>query len=710
VSILSSDELTLIAPDDTPVTIVRDEYGVPHIFGETEVGVFYGQGFAVAEDRLFQLEINRRAAEGCLSEIFGCDFLEFDKYIRGTYYTDEEKLNMYDSLSEEMKTAYEAYGAGINTYLDSMAMNPQLKPYELILLGIYGIHMGPWTDLNSLSVGVFMVRNFGMFGGEELTRLGELQDSGQVWFDANRPINDPTAPTTIDGGTVATPAEWSYSGIYVRSEVIKAIEAQQEEIEFLKIKAGLPKSFGSFAVLATTQKSASNNVMLLGCPQMGEPQEDEVQINNEVELYCPTFHVGGMAIAGIPGVIIGHTEHHGWTMTSGISDNIDVYIDSTIDTSYSQYYHNEEWLDFEVFIDTINVLQEQPEIYTHYRTIHGPVFSDDLENHQVYSYKMTFWDKEIDMLQFFHDNWKATSLEEFEQATDNFVMSFNMHYVDQGQNVKYWHLGLFQDRTDGVDPRLPHNGDGTEEWGGFLAFDSLPQADGTDQDYFANWNNKPVSWWNNGDNTPWIGEQHVTDIKNYVGTITEFSYEDLKATPYNINDHGTYQQAFEFFGTNIIDENILPPGQSGFINAQGIPSQHFDDQWPLHLAWEYKDQLFGQGCKIDGEVEASVPSQFCLYQNYPNPFNSVTTIRFDLSEATNVKLAVYDVLGREIAVLMSSKTSVSLSPVGVGDLSGEYKVEWDANNVSSGVYFYHLQIKKGGFISFEKTEKMLLLK
>ena len=80
VSILSSDELTLIAPDDTPVTIVRDEYGVPHIFGETEVGVFYGQGFAVAEDRLFQLEINRRAAEGCLSEIFGCDFLEFDKY------------------------------------------------------------------------------------------------------------------------------------------------------------------------------------------------------------------------------------------------------------------------------------------------------------------------------------------------------------------------------------------------------------------------------------------------------------------------------------------------------------------------------------------------------------------------------------------------------------------------------------------------------
>ncbi|MBL7047112.1 MAG: T9SS type A sorting domain-containing protein [Candidatus Marinimicrobia bacterium] len=163
-------------------------------------------------------------------------------------------------------------------------------------------------------------------------------------------------------------------------------------------------------------------------------------------------------------------------------------------------------------------------------------------------------------------------------------------------------------------------------------------------------------------------------------------------------------------GTDIINENILPPGQSGFINAQGVPSPHFDNQWPLHLAWEYKDQLFGPGCKIGGEVEASVPSHFCLYQNYPNPFNSVTTIRFDLPEAADVKIAVYDILGREIAVLVSGKIPASPLHIGTSGLSGEYKVEWDANNIPSGVYFYHLQIKKGGLISYEKTEKMLLLK
>ena len=695
--ILFAQDLTLEAPDGTPVTIHRDEYGVPHIFAESETGVFFGQGYAVAEDRLLQLEFNRRGAEGRLSEVLGSAYLDWDRYRRIISYTQAEKQAQYNQLSEGIQNIAESYSAGINTYLDSVAADPYLKPLEFFLLDI---DMEPWTVFNTLSVIQYMALDYGSSGGTELDRLWELQNYGQEWFDANRPINDPTAPTTIEGGAAAEPQTWTYSGITVRNEIIEEYIAYREHLEELRASAGLSGTFGSFAVLATPEKSASGNVMLLGCPQMGTPQEDTPQINNEVELMCPTIHVGGMSIAGIPAVIIGHTEHHGWTMTSGITDNIDIFIDSTSDASGSQYWYNGEWHDVEAITDTIPLQFGAVDIFTHYRTVHGPVIASDLEYHQLFTRKLTFWQQEYRGMEIFYDIWTASSLEQFEQAlADNWVMGFNIHYADQEQNVKYWHAGLYQDRTDGVDPRLPHKGDGSEEWGGLIPFEELPQADGTQQDYFANWNNKPVSWWNNGDNVPWIGEQHVTDIKDYVGSISQFTYDNLKDTPFNIGDHGTYQHALEFQGEAVRDENIVPPGQSGFINWQGIPSPHFNDQWPLHLAWEFKDQQFGLE---DAGVHqpAVLPSVMVLEQNYPNPFNPVTNIRFTIETHGFASLQVFDITGRLVTTLVDEQLPI-----------GQHEAVWDGSDVSSGVYLIRLSFGNppAAYLT-QLTKKMVLLK
>lgn len=695
--ILFAQDLTLEAPDGTSVTIHRDEYGVPHIFAESETGVFFGQGYAVAEDRLLQLEFNRRGAEGRLSEVLGSAYLDWDRYRRIISYTQAEKQAQYNQLSEGIQNIAESYSAGINTYLDSVAADPYLKPLEFFLLDF---DMEPWTVFNTLSVIQYMALDYGSSGGTELDRLWELQNYGQEWFDANRPINDPSAPTTIEGGAAAEPQTWTYSGITVRNEIIEEYIAYREHLEELRTSAGLSGTFGSFAVLATPEKSASGNVMLLGCPQMGTPQEDTPQINNEVELMCPTIHVGGMSIAGIPAVIIGHTEHHGWTMTSGITDNIDIFIDSTSDASGSQYWYNGEWHDVEAITDTIPLQFGAVDIFTHYRTVHGPVMASDLENHQLFTRNLTFWQQEYRGMEVFYDIWKASSLEELEQAlADNWVMGFNIHYADQEQNVKYWHAGLYQDRTDGVDPRLPHKGDGSEEWGGFIPFEDLPQADGTQQDYFANWNNKPVSWWNNGDNVPWIGEQHVTDIKDYVGPISQFTYDNLKDTPYNIGSHGTYQHALEFQGETVRDENIVPPGQSGFINWQGIPSPHFNDQWPLHLAWEFKDQQFGLE---DAGVHqpAVLPSVMVLEQNYPNPFNPVTNIRFTIETHGFASLQVFDITGRLVTTLVHEQLPI-----------GQHEAVWDGSDVSSGVYLIRLSFgnRPAAYLT-HLTKKMVLLK
>ena len=123
------------------------------------------------------------------------------------------------------------------------------------------------------------------------------------------------------------------------------------------------------------------------------------------------------------------------------------------------------------------------EIFTHYRTIHGPVFSAYLPSNQVYSYKMTFWKKEIESTNYLYNAMKATNMEEFQDAIKLAPMSFNYIVIDRDGNIGYWHGGLHQDRSDGIHPYLPHKGDGSEEWGGFIDFEDLPQGDNSSIGY-----------------------------------------------------------------------------------------------------------------------------------------------------------------------------------------------------------------------------------
>ncbi|MFQ5651251.1 MAG: penicillin acylase family protein [bacterium] len=681
--------LTLDAPDGTTVTINRDAYGVPHIVGESEIGVFYGQGFAAAQDRLHQMERNRRAAEGKLSEWFGVFTIELDKQARTLFYTPEERQQVFEALPADMQEMLQAYSDGVNAYLDLMNQDPaQYMPLEL-----KDREMAPWTVYKSIAFIQLLTRRFGQAGGEELDRLLELQENGLDWLNENRPINDPTAPTTIQQGGLAAPRTWHYSGMRVRNEVIRSLVRKRLERQAKIEQLRLPLKLGSFAVLMSTSKSSTGNVMLLGAPQMGPPQPDEPQIAHEVELQCPSFHVGGMTIAGVPMVIIGHTETHAWTLTSGVSDNSDVYIDSTMDASYSKYWHNGQWQDFETIEETISILGLPDQPFTHYRTIHGPVFGDDLDNHQVFSLNMTFWQQELEMIKSIFGFNKAKNLQEFEAAAASNPFSFNLFYADRDQNIHFWHTGKYQDRSDGVDPRLPHKGDGSEEWGGFIPFEELPAADHAEQAYFVNWNNKPVSWWNNGDNVPWHGQTRLTtrvnDMETFVGPIGAFTYDNLEDVPRQINDHGTYQQAIELTADNIIDENIIPPGQSGFIDLSGVVSVHFDDQWPLHVNWQFKDMLFGD-FPTEVQTPETLPASFALRQNYPNPFNPTTTISYDLPKSTRVRLQIYNIQGQVVKTLVDEFQK-----------AGSHQIRWEASGLSSGIYVYKLTAS--GFLEVRKS-------
>lgn len=692
IAVLCADTKLLIAPDGSTVTISRDEYGVPHIQADNEAAMFFGQGFAEANDRLYQIDLNRRAATGRLSEWFGDYAIDFDKETLLLGYTDEELDIMLANALPEVQIAIQAYVEGVNAYVDTMNLHPDLYMPEQYL----NIEFDPYTVREANAFAVFMLRMFGMFGGDELSRLNELQNNGWDWFNENRPVNDPACSTTISDTNTATAQTWHYSGMTVPEEVILELEARQEYVEQFSKDNGIIYKLGSFATLVSPGFSTSGNVMLLGCPQMGSPSYDEASRTMEIELECPTYHVGGKTIAGVPFVTLGHNEHVAWTWTSGVSDNVDTYIDSTQSMNYNDgYWHNGEWVDFEVIVDTINMIVGA-EIFTHYRTIHGPVVGSYMPLKQVYSQKMTFWMDDFEMADYIYNINKATSIAEYDEAISTAPMSFNAFAIDQDQNIAFWHGGRFQDRSDGVHPYLPHKGDGSEEWGGFIPFEDMPHALNPDQGFFTNWNNKPASWWNNGDIGPWISGSGicngVDNITNFVMSFSSMTLEDVKDIPEAINDHGTYQGAYEMTGTEIIDYNINPPGQSDLIHTDGTPSPHKNDQWAMHVAFEFKDMIFGE--EIAGTENEIIPSQFKLFAPYPNPFNPSTTIRFKVGTLHETSLHVFDIAGRLVEELVNGEL-----------VTGEHEVVWNAEGLASGVYFVRLESG-----SFSQTQKLILLK
>src|SRR5688572_4553142 len=153
------------------VKIYRDDFGIPHVFADTNRGLFEAYGYTVAQDRLWQLQLNRRAARGRLAEIFGPTTVNADRAARVVGYTDAELDAQFATLTAEEQQIFDAYLAGINRYIVEAVLDPLKLPFEFHALSFFP---QPWTRRDSAAFGAFMVRRFGEIGGRELTNLSVL--------------------------------------------------------------------------------------------------------------------------------------------------------------------------------------------------------------------------------------------------------------------------------------------------------------------------------------------------------------------------------------------------------------------------------------------------------------------------------------------------------------------------------------------------------
>jgi penicillin G amidase len=528
---------------DETVDIYRDDYGRPHIFAATNRGLFTAYGYALAEDRLWQLELNRRVARGRLAEILGPGTPQLsDTFIRTTGYTDAELDAQFAALDPAVQAMFQAYVDGINRYLAFAAQSPLSRfPYEFLALGIAP---QPWTVRDTTAFAAFMSRRFGEVGGAELANQQLLNDliaakglpAAVGIFNDVRWLVDPESPATIPDSGANGPRQHEPRSPHASQ--VRAIadlpENAEAKVRPLWEELAVPSRLGSYAFAVSPKKSAGGYAMLYGGPQLGFAAPETV---HEVQLKSDEgFNVTGMAIAGIPFVIIGHNMHIAWTFTTGLAnDNVDTYVEQFC--SPTGYLFNGACRPFEIRTETINVrssppgtlpITTVPVTVNVLRSVHGPVVG--ASGPFAFTQKRAHWQTELASVEQLAGIDRAPNIGDFQRRIAGVTVGFNAVYADQRGNIGYWFAGLNAVRPEGFDPRLPLPGDGSAEWTG--DYQPIQSSINPEQGWLANWNNRPTHDYPGNESS--FGKIHRSNDLFANFAASTLSADDMRAVPKDI--------------------------------------------------------------------------------------------------------------------------------------------------------------------------------
>ncbi len=340
---------TLIMPGlSAPVKIIRDRWGIPHIYAENRPDLFFAQGFVHAQDRLFQMELNRRTAAGRLSELFGEMALETDRFVR-TFGFNRLGRADWENAVPEVKEVLTAYTTGINTFLE----HPRTKlPLELRLLN----HKPePWQPEDSTIFSRLMIWQMSHAWQSEIVRA-EIAEKVGVEHAAELEIHYPSSnPVTLPEGIQFNALDPDGSLRQIPGPFLDRGKGSNE----WAIAAS--RSETGHAVLANDMH------LILGIPSLW----------HEVHLNAPDYHVSGVVLPGLPMVLVGHNERIAWGMTLAFTDAEDLFVEQIDGQDPPRYLFKDEWLAAEIIEEEIEIKGIlDPFIERVILTNHGPVISD----------------------------------------------------------------------------------------------------------------------------------------------------------------------------------------------------------------------------------------------------------------------------------------------------------------------------------------------
>jgi penicillin amidase len=461
------------------VVVKRDEHGIPHIRATNMDDLVEAQGFVVAQDRLWQMDMSRRFSSGELAEVLGPKAVEHDRLQRVLEMrSTAERLTA--TMPNDQKRLFEDYARGVNAFIASQHGH---LPAEFRLLRY---RPRPWQPVDSWLVGLNMVQRLDTFYPTKLSReriqakltpdlIAQLYPT-ITWRDhpPTQSVPGLSEPEeTVPGSKPGSLQQNWQSRLDSAARYPGDLLDLREVLNFLssacdRCRPGSNEWAVSGAHTASGKAIFSNDMHL----EHGIPD-----IWHQEDLESGSFHVEGVTTPGIPLIIAGHNAHIAWGFTTLNGDVQDVYVEKT--NPEGEYWANNGWREPERTQQRIHVRGSQDVILDLERTDHGPVITPLIPHEQrMLALKWTLYDASVSALSLFNLD-AASNWAEFRQAMGRWWFpTQNVAYADDQGHIGYQAVGLFPIRPAGLSGvPIVETGEQTDsqhEWQGWVPFEELP--------------------------------------------------------------------------------------------------------------------------------------------------------------------------------------------------------------------------------------------
>ncbi len=501
------DAETLRVPGlEAGVEILKDLWGVSHIYAETEHDLFFAQGYGAARDRLFQFELWRRQATGTVAEILGPRELERDRGARLFRFRGdlEAELNHYHPRGAEI---IRAFTDGINAYIAETERDPGLLPVEFEMLGI---RPQPWTPEVVISRHQGLLMNIGqeLDLGIAVAAVGSEKVKEVSYFHPGEPDID--LDPAIDGSLLRPEILDVYRAfrgpIRFRPEDIEprfratASDAEAFAPQALQTEAEA-EAYEAERLEAERLGTGSNNWVVAGSRTLSghalmanDPHRVQAapSLRYLVHLVGPGWNVIGGGEPVLPGISIGHNGRGAWGLTVFQTDAEDLYVYRTHPDDPDRYWYRGDWEAMRVVDDEIPVEGREAERVRHRYTRHGPVVYEDRDNGLAYAVRAGWMEiGGAPYLASLRMN-QAKTWEEFRDACNySNIPGENMVWADVDGNIGWQSVGIAPIRRN-WSGLVPVPGDGRYEWDGYLEIRHKPHVFNPEKGFWSTANQNLV--------------------------------------------------------------------------------------------------------------------------------------------------------------------------------------------------------------------------
>lgn len=451
------------------VTVFYDDYGIPHIYAQNELDARRAFGYVHAQDRLWQMELFRRLAAGRLSELFGKELVNTDKFFSGLGIEEAaiETIKKLDTTSQSYKLTM-AYLDGVNQYIRNGT-----KPIEYYLLGL---EQEEFTLKDIYNVYGYMAFSFAMAHKTDPVLTAIKETLGNEYLkEFNIPIDSTTALLKTEVNAI--------------KEVKIASSVQQ-----LYKKLPIPTFIGSNSWVLAPEKTKNGKVIFANDPHIAFSQPS---VWYQSHIVTPNYELYGFNLALTPFPLLGHNREYAYGLTMFENDDIDFFVEENNPENENQYKTPTGFKDYKIRKKTIKVKDGEPVAYNIKVSRHGPVMNniiEQIDNERPIAMSWIYTQLENKITKVAYGISHAKSLQDFKRAASLLhAPGLNIMYGDAKDNIAWFASGKLYKYKNVKNTKVYLNGSTNDDEKVFLDFTQNPQSINPSSHYVYSANNQPDS-------------------------------------------------------------------------------------------------------------------------------------------------------------------------------------------------------------------------